>query len=124
MPKRSFHLISLFLAGFFFFSADVRATEVLDLRLQCHGELEFLSDRTKHPWSQQIHIENNFFDGRNLEVSDFKIEVTEWEGNGMRYHFGINRMNGQVEWLRRTADNEFFLIKGLCELMQKTERKF
>ena len=124
MFKRSPHLISLILTSFLFFSAEGRASEVLDLRLQCDGELEILTDRTKQPWSQQIHIENNWFDGRKLEVSDFKIKVTEWEGNGMRYHFGVNRMNGQLEWLRRSTDGKLFLIKAVCELMQKTERKF
>ena len=121
--------ITLVIISSAFASAQAIGDEVLNLKLDCEGELWVLNQnsRSEQKWTDSFHIRNNILvrDGVKLKVFDHAIVAVESPKDISGYAFSLGRLDGKLTYTWNTPDNKSrFNFQAECRIAEVKEKLF
>ena len=121
--------ITLVIISSAFASAQAIGDEVLNLKLDCEGELWVLNQnsRSEQKWTDSFHIRNNILvrDGVKLKVFDHAIVAVESPKDISGYAFSLGRLDGKLTYTWNTPDNKSrFNFQAECRKAEAKEKLF
>lgn len=99
------------------------SAEVVDLELNCEGEISYPKLKVKHKASRKVIITRNMFEGRRIQVKDSFFQFKKMKPNNQTfdYWFYINRISGQFILVDQSHNNKYqnYMFEGVCEKSRK-----